>query len=351
MSTKNSSILIKRYKTALSVIHTVYRLINSTYDLKDLLLRLTRLICQVMNARYCLVMLVDQSKENSTFKCLFSARKKYCLEKRFKVINPLERKIIKNASSVCRNNILAIPLIAEDTIGLVIVRRKKSDPCFDNLDQEILINLAEQSVIGIKNLQLYEEQQKIVLGSIKSLVTLFDTRVPQAYTHSPHFSQLVLSIAHQMNLDEKELRSLEYASLLHDAGKVDIPMEILTKPEKLTVEEYQIIKRHPEKGAKILRSLQVLKPAIPIILHHHEKFDGTGYPSRLKKNKIPLGARVMAVADAFEAMVYGRPYRERINIENAVREIKKNSGTQFDPKVVEAFLKVVKKIRFKKYLH
>jgi response regulator RpfG family c-di-GMP phosphodiesterase len=85
-------------------------------------------------------------------------------------------------------------------------------------------------------------------------------------------------------------------------------------------------------------------------MHHHERFDGTGYPSRLKKNQIPLGARIMAVADAFEAMVYGRPYRERMNIASAVREIKKKSGTQFDPKVVEAFLRVVKKINSKNYL-
>ena len=138
--------------------------------------------------------------------------------------------------------------------------------------------------------------------------------------------------------------------MLHDAGKVDIPLEILTKTTKLTPGEYRIIKRHPVKGAQILRHLQILKPVIPIIMYHHEKYNGTGYPSRLKKRQIPQGARIMAVADAFEAMVYGRPYRQRLDIASAIKEIKKKSGTQFDPKVVEAFLKVVKKIKTKKYL-
>jgi putative nucleotidyltransferase with HDIG domain len=235
-------------------------------------------------------------------------------------------------------------------MGLIIIKRNKNDIPFDRFDQEMLMTVIEQAIIGIKNLQLYEEQQRIVFGSIKSLVTLLDTRVPQEYTHSPYFSRLVVAIANQMHLDEKQVESLKYASLVHDAGKADIPPEILTKTTKLTPKEYSIIKRHPIKGAQILRPIQILKPVIPIILHHHEKYDGTGYPSRLKKGQIPQGARIMAVADAFEAMVYGRPYRERKDINSATREIKKKSGTQFDPKVVEAFLKAVKKINTKKYL-
>ncbi len=210
--------------------------------------------------------------------------------------------------------------------------------------------IAEQAITGIKNLQLYEEQQKILLGSIKSLVTLLDTRVPQEYTHSPYFSKLVTAIGAQMHLDEKQIESLKYASLLHDTGKIDIPLEILTKSSKLTAREYNIIKKHPIKGVQILRPLQILKPVIPIIMHHHERYNGTGYPSRLKKGQIPQGARIMAVADAFEAMVYGRPYRERMDIGSALKEIKKKSGTQFDPKVVEAFLKISKKIKTKNYL-
>jgi HD-GYP domain-containing protein (c-di-GMP phosphodiesterase class II) len=282
-------------------------------------------------------------------KCSVSDKKRFVSDKKSLITNRIEKRILRTSSVIRRGNFLAAPLISDDLIGIIIVRRANGKPPFEIFDQDILMTLVEQSIIGIKNLQLYEEQQKIVFGSIKSLVTLLDTRVPQEYTHSPYFSRLVTAIGQEMHLDEKQIQSLKYASLLHDTGKVDIPVEILTKTSKLTPQEYNIIKKHPLKGAQILRPLQILKPVIPIILHHHEKYDGTGYPSRLKKGQIPEGARIMAVADAFEAMVYGRPYRERKDINSAIKEIKKKSGTQFDPNVVEAFLKIIKKINIKIY--
>lgn len=311
---------------------------------------MAKLICQIFNAQNCTILLLDPTNRYSILKCLISNKKRSIIEKKLKISNGIEKKIIKRLSAIRKDNLLAIPLICEDIIGLVILKRNKNDPFFDQFDQEMLMTIAEQAIIGIKNLQLYEEQQKIVLGSIKSLVILLDTRVPQEYTHSPYFIKLVSAIGEQMNLDAKQIESLKYASLLHDTGKADIPVEILTKTTKLTPKEYDIIKKHPLKGAQILRPLQILKPVIPIITHHHEKYDGTGYPSRLKKGQIPLGARIMAVADAFEAMVYGRPYRERKDINSAIKEIKKKSGAQFDPKVVEAFLKAVRKITTKNYL-
>ena len=350
MNTKNYLTHTKKYKTLISSVHSLYRLINSTYELKDLISRLSRLVCQIFNARSCLIILLDPTKKNSVYKYLISKGNKYVEDKKIRIANPIEKRIVRTGSSLRREKLLAMPLVCDDVIGMIIVRRGKYDLAFDKFEVEVLNTLAEQATIGIKNLQLYEEQQKIVLGSIKYLVTLLDIRVPQEYTHSPYFSRLVVSIAHQMHLDEKQIESLKYASLLHDTGKVDIPMEILTKTTKLTPREYKIIKSHPLKGAQILRPLQALKPVIPIIMHHHEKYDGTGYPSRLKKGQIPQGARIMAVADAFEAMVYGRPYRERIDINSAIKEIKKKSGTQFDPKVVDAFLKIAKKINMKRYM-
>jgi len=331
-------------------VHSIYRLVNATYGVRELVSRMSKLVCQFFNSQYCQVVLLDPAKKYSVIKCLVNNNQKTIFDKKIKITEPLELKIIKHSTSVRKGNLLAIPLISEDLTGFIIIKRAKDCPAFDIFDQEMLMTMAEQAVVGIRNLQLYEEQQKIVFGSIKSLVTLLDTRVPQEYTHSPCFSKLVAALGNEMRLDEKQVESLKYASLLHDAGKVDIPMEILTKTTKLTVREFNIIKRHPLKGAQILSHLQVLRPVIPIIMHHHEKFNGMGYPSRLKKGQIPQGARIMAVADAFEAMVYGRPYRERMDIASALKELKKKSGTQFDPVVVEAFLKVIKKFNKRIYL-
>ena len=340
----------KKYKTLTSSIHSVYRLINSTFELKEFIARLTKLVSQIFHADYCLIELIDTTKQFSTFKCIISHKRRIILDKKEKITKRLERNIIKANNSVKKLRLLGLPFVSEDIVGLVAIKRGKKAPPFDEFDQQILTTINELATIGIKNLQLYEEQEKIVIGSIKSLVTMLDTRVPQEYTHSPYFSRIVIAIANTMHLDEKQINILKYASLLHDTGKADIPLGILTKTTKLTTQEYNIIKSHPVKGAKILRHLQILRPAIPIIMYHHEKYDGTGYPSRLKKNQIPLGARIMAVADAFEAMVYGRPYRERLNVYQAINEIKKKSGTQFDPKIVEAFLKIAKRLKSKNYI-
>lgn len=350
MNTKNYSTPTKKYKRLISAVHSIYRLLTSTYELRDFMIRFTRLIAQIFGVQYSMVLLLDASKKYSVFRCEVSGKKKFISEAKKRITSALEKKIINTAQTIKKKRFLAVPIICEDIMGIIVLGLSRNASVAGRLDDELLLTITQQAIIGIKNLQLYEEQQKIVLGSIKSLVTLLDVRIPQEYAHSPYYSRLVVAIADEMRLDEKQVESLKYASMLHDAGKIDIPLAILTKTTKLTPKELTIIQRHPLRGAEILRPLQVLRPAIPIIMHHHEKYDGSGYPSRLKKNKIPLGARVMAVADAFEAMVYGRPYRERMTFDAAIKEIKKKSGTQFDPKVVEAFLKAVKQIKTKKYL-
>ena len=347
---KNSLIHIQRYKRLLSCTHSLYRLLISAFNLHDLISGLARLICQVLQIRYCSITLLEPNKKTASLRCVLSHKKKYTIEEKVKIVNRLEKRIIRTSSILLKKNTLVVPLIAEDIIGIIIVQQQEKKRAFNLWEQEILMTIAQQAIVGIKNIQLYEEQQKIILGSIKSLVTLMDTRLPREYAHSPYFPHLVCAIGEQMHLSEKQIESLKFAGLLHDAGKIDIPPEILVKTGKLTPNEYKIIRRHPIKSVKILKSLQVFKPVIPIILHHHERYNGTGYPSRLKKGQIPLGARIMAVADAFEAMVYGRPYRERINIASAIKEIKKKAETQFDPCVVEAFLRALKTRRMKKIL-
>ncbi|MBU2541192.1 MAG: HD domain-containing protein [Candidatus Omnitrophica bacterium] len=350
MNTKNYLTLTKKYKTALSAIHIIARLINSTTNIKELLLRVARLACQVVKGKNCQIIISDNNQFISA-RINAETTKKGLYRRRKKISVPIEKKIVLSGSLILEPAFLGIPLIGDDLMGAIIVKGKTEPKKFDVVDQEILMNLGEQLVMAIKNLRLYDEQEKLLLGSVKTLVSVLNSTSPQAYTHSKNFNHILLAIAEQMHLSEQEIHALLYAGLLHDAGKIDIPTNILTKSTKLTGREFRIIKEHPLKGVKIIKPLQLLKPAIPIIQHHHEKYDGTGYPAGLKKNQIPLGARIMAVADAFEAMLVERPYRRhKMTLSAAVGEMKKFSGTQFDPKVIDALIKSLKAKKLKKYL-
>ena len=153
--------------------------------------------------------------------------------------------------------------------------------------------------------------------------------------------RLVTALGKELKLSTEQVRSLRYAAILHDAGQIAFPDTLLTKADKLTGSDYDIIKKHPLKSVSIIKHLAFLKPVVPIILHHHENYDGSGYPKGLKGDEIPFGARIMGLASAFNAMITKRPYRKKVALDIAIDEIKRNSGTQFDPKVVSAFLNVI----------
>jgi HD-GYP domain-containing protein (c-di-GMP phosphodiesterase class II) len=154
-------------------------------------------------------------------------------------------------------------------------------------------------------------------------------------------TDLALKIGELLGLDQRELDALSRGGLLHDAGKIGVPVAILDKPGKLTDEEYNIVKRHPGTGARILEPITAYAEVVPIVLQHHERFDGKGYPDGLGGEAICLGARILAVADVFDALVSDRPYREGLDRKRAIELIKQETGWQFDPRVVEAFLEVM----------
>ena len=149
---------------------------------------------------------------------------------------------------------------------------------------------------------------------------------------------------------QTHIQCLQYASMLRDAWSIDVPFEVLSKTSRLTPEEFKVIRDIPAKSVELIKPVEFLKPVLPIILYHREKYDGTGYPSGLKREQIPLGARVMAVVNAFEAMIRARPYKKTLSIDEALDELKRNSGTQFDPKVVQVFCELAKQKKFRKYL-
>ena len=174
--------------------------------------------------------------------------------------------------------------------------------------------------------------------TLEALGSAIDTRDLGTHAHSRRVRGYSLAVARAYGVPEIELRDLEHGVLLHDIGKIGIPDAILLKPGPLTPAEWKIMRTHPEIGRQLVEQIPFLRGAVPIVYHHHERWDGTGYPLGLKGEQIPLGARIFAVADAFDAMTFDRPYSRAISLEAARREIERSAGTHFDPRVVQTFL-------------
>lgn len=167
---------------------------------------------------------------------------------------------------------------------------------------------------------------------------LLDLKDLNTGVHSTRLAEWALHVGGELGLDQRALADLEVAALLHDIGKVGIPDAILQKPARLTEAEYDLMKKHPEYGWAVLRNIPGMERASLMILHHHESYDGKGYPAGLKGEEIPIGSRIVSVIDAFDAMVSSRPYREGLPFEEAERRLVLASGTQFDSQVVQSFL-------------
>lgn len=180
------------------------------------------------------------------------------------------------------------------------------------------------------------------INTITSLIRSVEAKDPYTSGHSERVTRYTLAIAKKMSLPESETQILRNACLLHDIGKISMPDSILHKNTPLTIEDWNIIKRHPQAGIDILDPLDFLEQEKIIILHHHERYDGTGYPGGLKAEAIPQGARIIALADAYDAMKSKRPYRDSLQASSIEQEITKNSGIQFDPKIVHIFQNLIK---------
>lgn len=184
------------------------------------------------------------------------------------------------------------------------------------------------------------EEQMLALRAavICAFNQLLDLKDLNTGVHSTRLAEWALHVAGELGLNQREMGDIEVAALLHDIGKVGIPDAILQKPAKLTAEEYELMKKHPEYGWAVLRQVPGMERASLLILHHHESFDGRGYPGGLKGSETPMGSRIVSVIDAFDAMVSSRPYRKGLPFEDAERRLRESSGTQFDPEVVNVFL-------------
>jgi HD-GYP domain-containing protein (c-di-GMP phosphodiesterase class II) len=237
-------------------------------------------------------------------------------------------------------NLICVPVrVKKNVIGVLEAINKRNGADFDQEDLALFTSLADQVAIALDNARLYQEQEEMFFQTVESFADAIEKRDPYTGGHTQRVTLYSLAIARYLHLKPIEKKWLKIASTLHDIGKIGIEDEILKKPDQLSAEEYDVMKHHSDLGAGMIERIRPLREIIPGVKYHHEKVNGRGYPIGLKGKDIPLIAKIVAVSDTYDAITSDRPYRSALTKEAAIREVKRCSGTQFDRKVVEAFLK------------
>jgi putative nucleotidyltransferase with HDIG domain len=245
---------------------------------------------------------------------------------------------IDNATGFKTKNIVAVPLIFEGKVkGVIEALNKKDESSFTKDDLNTLIDIANMAAITMESSRLNVSLLDSYKGTVKALVSLADSKELASGGHSRRVAEYALMGARELGLSRYEKHAVEYAGLLHDIGKLSIPDEILNKPEGLSKEEWTLMRKHTIIGYNMLKDIPFLKLASTMVLSHHERFDGAGYPHGISGEKIPIGARLIAVADAFDYMTTEHNHRQALSGEKAFNELSKNANTQFCPRALKAF--------------
>ena len=243
------------------------------------------------------------------------------------------------ANSLCISPLL----VGDELVGLLVLgetRRTSREP-FDPDKLKLVNAISDQAASALRRATFYEQLEEGFVQTVLALAKALDARDSYTQDHSQRMAALTDSLCQKLRIDENQIEAIRLAAALHDIGKIGIPDEILRKPGPLTSQEWDLMKLHPKIGADIIAPVAKLVNVAPIIMAHQEKFDGSGYPYGLKGEQIPMGARVLAVVDAYVAITDERVYRKARSHEEAIAELVKHSGSQFDPAVVDAFVQSI----------
>ncbi len=240
-------------------------------------------------------------------------------------------------------NIIAVPLHGKDKIiGMMVATNRLDKADFDSIDAKLFNSVANECAVFIENQGLFRDLKELFIGSLKALTSSIDAKDQYTRGHSERVAFLSKWIAERYARTKKmsieDIQKIYLAGLLHDIGKIGIPESVLGKKGKLTDEEYEQMKTHPTIGANILSEIRQMTDVVPGVLCHHERYDGEGYPRGLTGDAIPLAGKIVMIADSFDAMTSRRTYREALGLEEAINEIKKGLGGQFDPEIGSIFL-------------
>ncbi|ANU26752.1 GAF and HD-GYP domain-containing protein [Planococcus versutus] len=257
---------------------------------------------------------------------------------------------VDETSGFVTKSMITVPLAVKGTVlGALQLLNKQDIAFFSEQDISLAVALANQSALALHNSQMYEELQQMLLSMIRTLAKILDARDPYTAGHSERVAKYSLWIAQKLELAVQDCEALYKAALLHDIGKIGVTDDILRKPDRLTAEEYLAIKQHTVIGADILSNIEpkdAMIHAVETALSHHERLDGTGYPHGLVGNDIPLFARIVGVADAFDAMTTARSYSKGLSFKLGAEELIRCSGTLFEARVVRAFTTILEECNY-----
>lgn len=241
-----------------------------------------------------------------------------------------------------RKTLICAPLITKDEIiGTITVVNKLDNTTYNHEELELLTTIAAQASIAIKNAKLYDDQQKTYLNTIQALVSAIEASDSYTRGHSERVTRYSLELAKKLDLPQERLKVIERAAILHDIGKIGIDLTLLHKEGRLTPDDINDLQQHPTIGMKILEPIEFLQDVRLCIGQHHERYDGQGYPNSVPASELLLESRILAIADAFDAMTSDRPYRKALSVEVAIKELYDNSGSQFDPELVTHFVELL----------
>jgi putative nucleotidyltransferase with HDIG domain len=236
---------------------------------------------------------------------------------------------------------MAIPLkIRSRVFGVLFLLARNGKRCFTEKELYLVNFLADKASFSIENLALYESIYENLFSTLYAFVEMIEARDPYTKQHSARVTKYAMLIAKNVGCSQEEMDTLNVSGNLHDIGKIGIPDNILLKPGPLTDDEYEVIKKHPGIGSNIIGHFDMWLDERRIIRHHHERWDGKGYPDRLKGEEIPFLSRILSVADVYDALTSDRSYRKKMSDDVAIKIIRENTGTQFDGAIVDIFLKL-----------
>ncbi len=261
------------------------------------------------------------------------------------LVNDLEKSPFKGKLSL--KSFLAVPLQQKERLLGILIVSNNHPGRFSDEDAQVLATLANHAAIGVLNAEHYQEMEDLFFSIMGALAEAIDAKDPYTHGHSERVMLYSEGLAKHLRLPSNQVKAIKIGGLLHDVGKIGIPDAVLGKEGPLNEEEYKIMRQHPATGARIVQNILRSELIVPGIREHHERFDGKGYPKGLKGEEISLAGRVVAIADTFDAMTTDRPYRKKLAIEEAMKEIHHCAGTQFDPQLANEFGVYIVKAREK----